>query len=197
MRCRAVVIPTAVIYHRALQRVSVSLRIGLKTGTRNILTFAAEWFPGNESMGMYVREDQLGILQPCTGRTGRAVGGLQSKWRSECLSHPYLNSLLSFYTVCHSAPACCSHQAYLWHGTQPLQKERHSGPYTVFHKTLPCAALACKMNEVGALLQHLPKILCDNLIKFNCNYTSQERKLRLGRQAQICHFLSFSVFSIQ
>lgn len=79
MRCGAVVIPTAVIYHRALQRVSVSLRTGLRTGTRNFLTFAAEWFPGNQSMGMYIREDQLGTPQPCTGRTGREVGGLQGK----------------------------------------------------------------------------------------------------------------------
>lgn len=56
---------------------------------------------------------------------------------------------------------------------------------SVFQEKLPCTALACKMNEAGDQLQQLPKIICDNLIKLYCNYTSEETELRLGRQAQL------------
>lgn len=150
------------------------------------------WMCAREVAGMGVSAWYSSTVDWKDWNSSRWLAGWRSKW----LPCPYANSSLSFYI--HSVPySSCLLQTpilFMTHHTAPAVSEVLLP--SVFHEKLPCAALACKMNEAGAQLQHLPKIICDNLIKLYCNYTSEETELRLGRQAQFCHFLSLWVFAI-
>lgn len=119
-----------------------------------------------------------------------------AEWRSKWLLCPCTNSSLSFYI--HSMPySSCLLQTpvlFMTHHTAPAVTEL-LWP-SVFHEKLPYTALACKINKMGVQLQHLFKIICNNLINCYCNYTSKETELRLGRQDQNCHFLSLWVCAV-